>query len=116
MTMPQPVPLRPKSNGVPGHLAKEEAELYAKIVRAYGLHDEVSQTILTEACSSLQRARLAREAINRDGVSYKDRFGQPKPHPLCSVERDARAAALAAFRQLNLEMPRPKSKEIPLDW
>jgi hypothetical protein len=25
-----------------------------------------------------------------------------KPHPLLVVERDARAAALAAFRQLNL--------------
>src|SRR5262245_60917470 len=116
--MVSPVQLRPKlkpSNGAPAHLAKAEADLFARVVRSYGLHgDEVSQKILEEACTSLQRAREAREAIAKEGVSYTDRFGQPKRHPLCDVERDARAAALSAFRQLNLEMPRPKGKDI--DW
>jgi len=47
--MPQPVPLRPKSNGAPKHFARTEAELFAKIIiRAYGLHGEVSQKILEE--------------------------------------------------------------------
>jgi len=115
--MVSPVQLRPKlksNGGVPAHLAKAEADLFAKIVRAYGLHDEVSRQILEEACTSLMRAREAREAVDREGISYTDRWGQPKRHPLCDVERDARAAALSAFRQLNLEMPRPKGKEI--DW
>jgi hypothetical protein len=113
--MVNPTPLRPKpkaNGGVPDHLAKEEGELFAKICRSYALHDEVSRQILAEGLTSLQRAREARQAIDKEGVSFKDRWGQPKPHPLCNVERDARAAALSAFRMLNLEMPRPKSKEI----
>ena len=116
--MVSPVQLRPKpkpSTGAPAHLAKTEAELFARVVRSYGLHgDEVSQKILEEGCTALQRAREAREAINRDGISYRDRFNQPKPHPLCVVERDARASALHAFRMLNLELTPRKSKEI--DW
>jgi hypothetical protein len=116
--MVSPVQLRPKlkaNGGVPAHLARTEADLFARIVRSYGLHgDEVAQKILEEGCTALGRARQAREAIERDGISYQDRFGQPKPHPLCVVERDARASALHAFRMLNLELTPRKSKEI--DW
>jgi phage terminase small subunit len=115
--MVSPTPLRPKlkpSNGAPSHLAKVEADLFARIVRSYGLHDEVSRQILEEGLTSLQRAREARETIDREGVSFRDRWGQIKANPVCAIERDARAAALSAFRQLNLEMLRPKSKEI--DW
>ena len=66
--MPQPVPLRPVKSGVPTHLGKAEAELFATITRAYHLRDEVSRTILEEGLASLQRARLARETLARDGT------------------------------------------------
>jgi benzoylformate decarboxylase len=62
------------------------------------------------ARASLQRGRLAREAIEREGMTFLDAKGKPKPHPLLVVERDSRAAALAAFRQLNLELPRTLTK------
>src|SRR5215813_10227559 len=115
MVNPTPIRPRPKSNGgVPDHLAKPEGDLFARVVRAYGLHDEVSRQILAEACTSLMRAREARETIDKEGVSFRDRWGQIKANPVCAIERDARAAALSAFRQLNLEMPRSKGKEI--DW
>ena len=51
-------------------------------------------------------ARMARETIDREGMTFPDAKGNPKMHPACVVERDSRAAALAAFRQLNLELPR----------
>ena len=89
--MVNPTPLRPKlksNGGVPVHLAKTEADLFAKIVRAYGLHDEVSRQILEEACTSLMRAREARETIDREGVSFRDRWGQIKANPVCAIERD----------------------------
>jgi hypothetical protein len=89
-----------------------EAGLFLQITRAYAIRDEVSLKILEEGLASLQRARLARETIAKDGMTVRDAKKQLKPHPLLTVERDARAAALAAFRQLNLEMPRPKAKEI----
>jgi hypothetical protein len=40
---------------------------------------------------------MAREVLNDEGLTFKDSKGQPKIHPLCAVERDARAAALASF-------------------
>jgi hypothetical protein len=43
-------------------------------------------------------------------MTFPDAKGNPKMHPACVVERDSRAAALAAFRQLNLELPRTLTK------
>jgi hypothetical protein len=54
---------------VPGHLAKQEAALFDNVARAYYLRDEVSLRILAEAMPSLQRARKAREAIDKDGMT-----------------------------------------------
>jgi hypothetical protein len=108
--MSQPTTIRQATSTAPKHLDAQEAELYSQIVRAYGLRDEVSLRILEEGMASLQRARRAREAIDKDGMTMRDVKNQLKPHPLCAVERDARAAGLAAFRQLNLELPRSLDK------
>jgi Phage terminase, small subunit len=110
--MPPATPLPSKStSGIPDHLGREESALFAQIVRAYHLSDEVSLRILEEGLSSLQRARLCREAIAKDGMTVRDAKKQLKPHPLLTTERDSRAAALSAFKQLNLELPRIASKK-----
>jgi Phage terminase, small subunit len=106
MTAARPIPLPAAKHAVPAHLNAPEAALYGDIVKSYGLRDTASLKILEEACASLQRARLAREQIEREGMTFLDTKNQPKMHPCCAVERDARHAALAAFRQLNLELPR----------
>jgi hypothetical protein len=95
---------------LPAHLAEEEAALFSQVVRDYGIRDVSSLRILEEACASLQRARLAREQIAREGMTFLDAKGQPRMHPACVVERDSRHGALAAFRQLNLELPRSISR------
>jgi hypothetical protein len=110
------LPLKPRHDRKPTHAHFRRQVIpagpsrgrggYSQIVRAYGLRDEVSLRILEEACASLQRARMARETIDREGMTFPDAKGNPKMHPACVVERDSRAAALAAFRQLNLELPR----------
>jgi hypothetical protein len=102
--MPAPVALKPAKSAVPSHLGKAEAELYAQVCRAFDMRDEVSLAILEEGLSSLQRCRLARETIDRGGMVFEDK-GRPKAHPLLPVERDSRAAALQAFKQLGLELP-----------
>jgi hypothetical protein len=48
--------------------------------------DEVSLRIPEEACASLQRARSARETIDREGMTFKDGKGKPKIHPLCKQQ------------------------------
>ena len=50
------------------------------------------------------RARLAREAIAREGMTTTGRDDQVKAHPLLAVERDARQAWLAGIKTLGLEL------------
>jgi phage terminase small subunit len=53
---------------------------------------------------SFDRMRAAQASIEQDGATAPDRFGQVKAHPLLSVERDARAAMLAALKAMNLDV------------
>jgi hypothetical protein len=66
--MAQPLPLRPAKPSIPASLAEgPEGELYATLVRSYGLRDAASLAILTEALTSLKIARECHEQIARDG-------------------------------------------------
>ena len=54
------------------------------------------------------RSEAARVAIERDGMTFVDaNNGNLRPHPLLPVERDARAAMVAALRHLNLDITPP---------
>lgn len=104
--MPQPTPLHPAKPSIPTPLADgPEAELYATLVRSYGLRDAASLAILTEALTSLKIARECHEQIATEGRTHLV-DGKPKPHPLLAVERDARSAFLVGMRTLNLELPK----------
>lgn len=46
----------------------------------------------------------ATDQVEKDGISYQDRFGQPKSHPLLPTIRDSRAQKLAALKSLNLDL------------
>ncbi len=46
--------------------------------------------------------------IDKHGVCVADRYQQLKPNPAVAAERDARAAMLAAFKQLNLDVLPPQ--------
>jgi hypothetical protein len=47
--------------------------------------------------------RSAQKQIAKDGLIKHDRFGQPRPHVLLTVERDARFALMSALKQLGLD-------------
>jgi hypothetical protein len=104
--MAQPTLLRPVKPSVPASLVDgPEGELYATLVRSYGLRDAASLAILTEALTSLKIARECHEQIARDGRTHLV-AGTPRIHPLCVVERDARSAFLVGMKTLNLELPK----------
>jgi hypothetical protein len=63
--------------------------------------------LLTLAAEALDRAEEARELLARAGTFYRDRFGQPKPHPAVAVERDARVAFARLPRELDLDTVAP---------
>ena len=88
----------------PRHLLAPERKLWTAIIRENDLVDESSLALLRSALESHQRARTCREAVDRDGAVFADRFGQVKIHPLIGAERDARAAFVAAIKALGLEL------------
>jgi hypothetical protein len=85
-------------------LQPPEADLWREIVSGSVFKSAASQAILAAAMEARGRMRRCREAIDTDGMTTRDRFGQLRGHPLLASERDARAAFLAGMRHLNLDL------------
>jgi phage terminase small subunit len=101
-----PSPVEPEATRLtspPPHLEAPEALLFRQLVREFRIDDGGSVSLLTVAMEAHQRARRARERIDREGEVINDRFGCLKAHPCIAIERDARDAYMRALRLLNLQ-------------
>ena len=88
----------------PKGLSTAAKALWKRLASDYEITDEAGLLLLQTGLEAFDRMRLAQEAIQRDGMTVLDRFGQRKAHPLLPAERDARAQMLAALRALNLDV------------
>lgn len=88
----------------PKTLSAEAKTWWKKLVKEYEIDDPAGFLLLQTALEALDGMRGAQQAIADDGATIKDRFGQLRAHPIITVERDARAAMLAALRALNLDL------------
>ena len=88
----------------PKHLSAEAKRIWKDILQEYAIDDSAGLRILQAACEAYDRAQTAREKIKVEGMTHIDRWGQTKPHVLLPIERDSRAAFLAALKQLNLDL------------
>lgn len=88
----------------PKTLSPEAGRWWSRLVEEYGISDAGGLLLLQTAFEAFGRMREAQEAIKRDGATVQDRFGQVKPHPLLTTERDSRSQMLAALRMLNLDV------------
>lgn len=88
----------------PRHLEAVEKRLWREVTTDFAFEDSASLALLRSALEAHQRARRCRLAIDKEGMTTRDRFGQLRAHPLIGAERDARAAFLAAMRALNLDL------------
>jgi phage terminase small subunit len=88
----------------PKHLSAESKKFFRWVSEEYDITDPGGLRLLQSASEALDRIKQCREQIDVDGVSTLDRFGQRRAHPLLSVERDNRAAFLAAMKSLNLDL------------
>ena len=57
------------------------------------------------AAQALSRGERAQEVLDRDGLTYTDRFGQPKVRPEAELVRDAALIYGRLVRQLDLDAP-----------
>jgi P27 family predicted phage terminase small subunit len=88
----------------PKNLSRESRNLWRRIQDEYGITDEAGLLILATGLEAFDRMRLSQEILSNEGMTTTDRYGQPKAHPMTTVERDSRAAMLAALKQLNLDL------------
>lgn len=86
----------------PSHLRPETRKWWSTIVSEWALEPHHLQ-LLTLAAEALDRAREAREAIERDGAYFPSADGPPKKHPALSIERDAMITHARLMRELNLD-------------
>lgn len=87
----------------PSHLSPEAKIIWEKIIAKWAL-DDGGQVILGAALESFDRMREAQRTIKKDGLTFTDRFGQIKSHPLLLIERDSRNSMARLFRQLSIDL------------
>jgi len=94
--------------------AKRESNL---LIKEYEIYDPGGQALLRTFASAFSLEISCMEKIEAEGLTFKDRFEQIKPHVLLPTLRDARSQKMAALKALNLDLEplqiglgRPKGK------
>ena len=88
----------------PKHLSVEARTLWRRLTDEYDIADQAGGLLLATALESFDRMRQAQALIDKHGAVTLDRFQQLRPNPATTIERDSRAAMLAALKALNLDL------------
>jgi hypothetical protein len=85
----------------PAHLSLAARRIYLAVVREYQMEPQ-DEAVLVKACEAFDRAEAARLVIEREGMTYEDRFGAPHARPEVKIEIDNRTAFYRGVRELDL--------------
>jgi phage terminase small subunit len=96
----------------PKHLRSATAKWFRSVIEIFDLeaHDV---RLLTLAAEAWDRGQQAREIVDREGMTFNDRFGQPKPRPEIAIERDSRTGFARLLRELSLNVGAPDDSRPP---
>jgi P27 family predicted phage terminase small subunit len=92
------------TNKPPSHLSKPAQHWWQSLNETYALDDDAAQLLLITCLEAYDRVKECQAIIKRDGLLIVGAGGQPKNHPLLTVERDSRSQMLLALKQLNLDL------------
>lgn len=106
MTVAARKPKAPAGPVAPDHLQPATAAWWLSVVTSWEL-DEHHVRLLTAAAECWDRLQAARAVIDKRGLVFKDRFGQPKARPEVAIERDARIGFARLLRELDLDVDTP---------
>ena len=99
----------------PKHLEPDTAAWWSSVMVEYDLEPH-HMRLLTLAAEAFDAAQEAREVLVGEGKVYVDRFGQPKPRPEVSIQRDS-AISFVGFwvlRELDLDVAVLQERNWPL--
>lgn len=86
----------------PAHLSPASKKWYRSIVDEYELGPQHFR-VLRLAGEAFDRGQQAREIVDAEGITIRDRFGVARPHPAVAIERDCRLAVARLIRELALD-------------
>lgn len=104
MTKPNP--------SAPSHLKPSTKAWWNAVTDEYDLEPHHLR-LLQLAAEAWDSAQAARAAIQRDGMTFVDRFGSPRARPEVGIERDSRLAFARLVRELDLDCAPPTSTPRP---
>lgn len=96
----------------PRHLRAGTRRWWDTVVADYDLEDHHLR-LLTLAAEAWDRCAEAREILEAEGLTFTDRFGQPKARPEVAIERDSRIAFARLLRELGLDHAMPEDVRPP---
>jgi len=96
----------------PKHLRPDTASWWASVTVDYVLEPHHVR-LLTLAGEAWDRCHEARQELEKHGLTYKDRFGQPHQRPEVAIERDSRIGFARLVRELNLDLDPPDESRPP---
>jgi phage terminase small subunit len=85
----------------PKHLSKKMAEFWVGVFQCKNLQ-LYEILLLAKACEAYDRATQARHILKAQGLTYTDRFNQPRARPEVAIERDAKLLFAKLLKQINL--------------
>ena len=101
-----------KKPTAPAHLRPPTKRWFSHVVGLYAL-EEHHVKLLTLAAESWDRCQEAREILQKSGLTYLDRFQQPRARPEVAIERDSRLAFARLLRELALDVIEPGTENRP---
>ncbi|MDA9822928.1 hypothetical protein N9C56_10515 [Paracoccaceae bacterium] len=97
---------------VPDHLQPETGAWWHQVMSEFELEGH-HERLLSMACQAWDRAELARQVLQSDGLTFRDRFDQPKARPEVGIERDSVIAFARLIRELDLDIGQPAERSRP---
>jgi P27 family predicted phage terminase small subunit len=96
----------------PKHLSDSTRKWWSGIVSSF-VFDPRDLPMLTAAGEAWDRARQARELLDRDGLTFTSKSGEIKRHPACQIEHDAMIRYARLMRELRLDADSPQESRPP---
>lgn len=96
------MPTNEKNPSPPRDLSASSAAWWRNVVATYELEPH-HVTLVTAAARALDRAESARQAIARNGATYRDKHGVRRPAPEVVIERNSVVLFARLLRELRLD-------------
>lgn len=99
----------PGAPAPPKHLRASTKRWWSGVLEEFDLEPHDIR-LLTLAAEAFDRGQQAREVVDSEGMTFTDRFGQPKARPEINIERDSRIGFARLLRELALDIDGPDSR------